>query len=308
MTCDVIMPVFNNANVLSKTLAALFSQNIPNSWQCRLIISDDGSADDTVVIVQKIEAPANWQKKVITGKHAGPGAARNRGLEIADSDIVFFLGADILLRPGALAHHLTFHEQHPEVSAAALGMVKWDPRLLPTPLMEWMVHGGQQNDFDSLLGKTTADPAHFLYASHVTLKRSLIQNLRFPEHAGYGWEDLMLGDALARRGLKLYVLHQAIGLHHHFYSVEQVAGRQRFVGRNLSHQSIPHRSLFNHLRRALFIVLGGQIILGLILKKFSFRSLPRLFLLFTSTEFWRGMWKSHSGLLPLFRENSRFSL
>ena len=80
--------------------------------------------------------------QVITGSHTGAAGARNRALAHAHGDIVLFLGADISLRPQALAEHLRFHEAHPAVHAGALGFVLWDPRLRPTPLMEWMTHGG----------------------------------------------------------------------------------------------------------------------------------------------------------------------
>lgn len=309
MTCDVIIPAFNSARVLPETLTALFTQDIPKHWQCRLIVSDDGSMDDTVLVAQKIEAPSSWQKNVITGQHAGPGAARNCALEITTAEIIFFLGADILLCPGALREHFMFHEQHPEGEAAALGMVKWDPRLSPTPLMGWMTHGGQQNDFDSLLGSRLADPSHFFYASHLSLKRSLIQNLRFTEHAGYGWEDLAMGRKLEQRGIRLYVLSYAIGLHHHFYTVGDIARRQRSVGENIPVGQIPRRSFLNHVRRACFVLLGGQAFLKWFLVTCSGRySFPRLFLVFTSNEFWQGVWESHSGFLPFLRGKIRFFL
>lgn len=309
MTCDVIIPAFNNAAVLPETLAALLAEHIPPGWQCYLIISDDGSTDNTLPIAQNTPTPAGWQKKIITGNHAGPGAARNRALDVATAEIIFFLGADIILRPGVLAQHLKFHEQHPEQFAAALGMVRWNPRLPPTPLMEWMTHGGQQNDFDSVLGKTTADPKKYFYASHLSLKHSLIQNLRFPEIPGYGWEDMMFGRTMAQRGLTLHVLPQAIGLHHHVSAVDHITQRQQAVGRNLDYQFVPPRSFWNHIRRALFVYCGGQIFLTWFLVKCSGRySLPRLFLVFTSNEFWRGVWTSQGGLLPFLRKYFRFSL
>jgi len=170
--CDIIIPTFNSASILRRTLPALFSQSVPKPWSVRLIIADDGSADQTIAVVRNMAPPASWHRTLlVTGPHTGAAGARNRGLDHATAGLVLFLGADIILRPTALAAHLNFHNNYPDNRDAALGMVKWDPRLKPSPFMEWMIHGGGQNDFDSLLGQTQADPRHFFYGSHLSLKK-----------------------------------------------------------------------------------------------------------------------------------------
>jgi glycosyltransferase involved in cell wall biosynthesis len=312
MKCDIIIPAYQAAAALPKTLAALAAQAVPPRWQVRLIVSDDGSTDSTVKIAQTFLLPAGWEKDVLKGPHAGPAAARNRGLKAADGDVVVFVGADIILQPGSLARHLEFHQDQP-AAHAALGMVRWDPRLPPSPLMEWMAHGGQQNDFDSLLGQSQADPRTHWYGSHLSLKRTMAQTLLFPEGlAGYGWEDLSVGREAAQRGVKLFILHRAVGLHCHAYTPRAIGARQYAVGLNmLRFQSLhprekimPRRSLANHVRRAIFILCGGQTLLFWCIvisgKQFS---LPRLFLVFTATQFWRGVWRSHGGFLAFLRKN-----
>src|SRR5688572_10175381 len=136
MKCDVIIPTYQAATVLPETVKALATQTIPPGWQVWLIVSDDGSTDSTVKVASELPLPAPWEKIVKEGPHTGPAAARNRGLEVAQGDVILFLGADIILQPGSLAAHLQFHEHHP-ASHAALGAVRWDPRLFPTPFMEW---------------------------------------------------------------------------------------------------------------------------------------------------------------------------
>ena len=62
MTCDVIIPVFNNAKVLPSTLKALFSQQLSFGWKVRVIISDDGSMDDTVLIARQLCRASGWSQ------------------------------------------------------------------------------------------------------------------------------------------------------------------------------------------------------------------------------------------------------
>ena len=172
-TCDIVIPTYNSADVLPYTLRALFNQPIPQNWAVCLIISDDGSSDTTLATLKQHLAPSSWLPTItVTGPHTGVAGARNRGLAVARADIILLLGADIIITVGTLAAHLNFHAAHPHKLEGALGMIKWDPRLPPTPFMEWMVHGGPQNNFDALLGQTTADPAHFFYGSHISFKKS----------------------------------------------------------------------------------------------------------------------------------------
>jgi glycosyltransferase involved in cell wall biosynthesis len=233
--CDIIIPTYNSAAVILPTLQALFAEPIPISWQPRIIIVDDGSSDNTIQLVRSIPIPSTWRSMlVIPTKHTGVATARNAATAASDADILLFLGADIVVRPHTLEQHLVFHDLYKQPHIAALGMVKWDPRALPTPLMEWMMHGGPQNDFDALLGSTTADPRHWFYGSHISIKRLYLGKEPFPTlYTRYGWEDLDCGRALAERGLQLYILHQALGLHNHNYSVAAVCRRQSEAGRML---------------------------------------------------------------------------
>lgn len=310
MTCDIIIPTYNNRPVLPVTLAALFAQAIPNGWNTHIIVSDDGSTDNTLASLDSLTSlplpSPSWRLTVMTGPHTGPGGARNRALARSKADIIFFLGADILLRPGSLRAHLKFHSTNPATTDAALGMVRWDPRLRHSPFMEWMTHGGQQNAFDDLLGRLTADPRHYFYGSHLSLKRAVLPHPAFTESLAGGWEDLELGQRLADRSLTLHVLHHAIGLHRHFYSIVAMRKRALAAGENLARYQalhphtplLPSRSPLKHFLRWFFIVAGMQAALGLTLRFLSARfSTPRLFMVYTANQFWRGVWRSKGGFL-----------
>lgn len=301
-TCDVIIPTYNNEKVLALSLEALFSQDIPADWVCRCIISDDGSHDRTLELVQSYAPEVSWKPTiVVTSKHSGVAGARNRGVDMADGDVIFFLGADIVLRPGALQKHLEYHSEFPDVMDAAVGMVKWDPRIHPSPLMEWMIHGGGQNAFDALLGTHEADPRHAFYCSNISLKRQALSTTRFSEaYKEYGWEDFDLGRRLAQDGIRLTVLHNAIGLHHHYYSVEALYKRQEAVGRGLVEyqQQFPNDAIapgFSYVRRLkvlLYIYTGLRSLAKASMHVLATRyAIPGLFSRVTAAEFWRGVFQ-----------------
>jgi glycosyltransferase involved in cell wall biosynthesis len=301
-TCDVIIPTYNVARVIPQTLAALWPQTVPAGWSVRVVLADDGSTDDTRQVIKKNLATAAWPTLFLPGEHAGPAVTRNRALSVATGELVLFLGADILLRPNALATHLQWHTDHPQAEVGAVGMIRWDPRLRPTSLMEWMMHGGPQNNFDDLLGRLWAEPAQAFYGAQASLKRSFLGSDRFATtFQGYGWEDLELGRRLQQRGLRLRVLHTALGLHHHFYSVSQIAHRQQQAGRGLVHYQrlypaatlLARGSRRRQLKRVVWVYLGLFAVLRLMVRLVTRgnRATPRLFMAFCTGELWRGALK-----------------
>ncbi len=298
--CDIIIPAYNSGAAIARVLTALYQQAIPNSWLCRVIISDDGSTDRTILIARQIKPPPAWLEPIIlSGRHGGVAAARNRGISASTASVILLLGADIILRPSALSAHLSWHQLHPDPRRAALGFVVWDPAIIPTPFMEWMVHGGTQNNFDDLLGRRTADPSHFFYGSHLSCKRSLLQASGFSTiYQGYGWEDLDLGRRLKARGLKLSVLPGAIGLHHHFYTARQIFRRQLSIGQNLAiyqhqHKSapiLPRPSLKYRLVYNLCYYSGiFSLLMSIVSKTSTFIASPRIFEFLISSLLYTGL-------------------
>ena len=91
---SVIIPTYNSENFIAKTLETLYSQTYNNY---EVIVSDDGSTDNTVGVVRSLFLQNSSRKKaLLINKHEGPGAARNKGIEVASQDWVSFLDSDDL--------------------------------------------------------------------------------------------------------------------------------------------------------------------------------------------------------------------
>ncbi|HBE90159.1 MAG: hypothetical protein A3E37_00915 [Candidatus Andersenbacteria bacterium RIFCSPHIGHO2_12_FULL_46_9] len=302
--CAVIIPVFNNAQQLPLTLPALFGQSIPSHWQISAVLSDDGSTDESLITARRLCHASSWPYQIISSPHAGAGTARNHAIAQSSSSLLLFLGADIVLRPGSLMAHLNFHSHYPDAQIAALGFVVWDPRLHPTPLMEWMTHGGSQNNFDALLGQAVADPNHYFYGSHLSLKRSVLPSPPFrPQYNSYGWEDIDLGRRLAaQKNLQLSVLPEAIGHHYHYYSTQRVLDRQQAAGHGFrlfqsQHPSVavPKTNSLSHwFKHALIYYSGLLFIIRQITKIISPKySLPLIYKIAINSHFWYGFYHTY---------------
>ncbi len=298
---DILIPVYSRVPVLKQALEALWQQAIPSGWEVGTIISDDGSPGRLSEVVSATSPPSAWRDvRILRQSHQGIAAARNRALQASQADIIVWLGADIILRPLALAKHLYFHQEHPEANAGAVGYVVWDPLLRPTAFMQWMIHGGPQNNFDGVLGEKTADPRHYFYGSHISLKRSFVSTATFRSgYEPYGWEDLDMGHQLHARGLQLHVLHRAVGLHHHRYPAKAIYRRQQATGATVSlfidTNKISESQELTSVRRAkvfFYRFTGLRALFFMIISTYGEKhSLPRLYHWATAGEFWYGVIK-----------------
>ncbi|WP_404311774.1 glycosyltransferase [Agrococcus terreus] len=87
---SVIMPVKDRAHVIGRAIASVQAQS-STRWQ--LIVVDDGSADETLEVVEGLAA-ADSRIMVVQSERAGVSAARNTGLRLATGEYVAFLDSD----------------------------------------------------------------------------------------------------------------------------------------------------------------------------------------------------------------------
>ncbi|MBI5563604.1 MAG: glycosyltransferase [Chloroflexi bacterium] len=93
---SVIMPVYNGAAYLDRSLSALKASTRPPD---EIIVIDNGSTDSSVE-----PARAHGARVLITPNgQRGPAQARNRGAAAATGDVLVFVDADVVVRPEALA-------------------------------------------------------------------------------------------------------------------------------------------------------------------------------------------------------------
>lgn len=287
-TCDIIIPTYNGSAKLKRhVIPALQAQSIPYGWEVRIIICDDGSEKP---YHDQYTWAFPWRPPhLLALSHGGRSHARNAGINASQADILLFLADDIVVQHGALAAHLLFHEHHNNTHEGALGYIRWDSTIEPTPFMEWMMHGGQQNDYDAILGLRTCDASKFFYGSFVSVKRSFLGNDRFSEaFTIYGWEDIELGSRLAAKGFSLSFVHNARALHRHMYSAAAILKRQYFVGTGATNMNT---TTTRWMRHALYWLSGARFLTRMFMRKYGNRvNTPWLFQYVTAGEFWYGVY------------------
>ena len=102
---SVIIPVYNGAETIGRALDSILKQTWPAH---EIIVIDDGSTDQTEAIVRGYGAPVRYVRQ----KNAGPSAARNHGVSLAEGDWIAFLDADDWYYPTRLQLHAELIKTH----------------------------------------------------------------------------------------------------------------------------------------------------------------------------------------------------
>jgi len=91
MTFSVVIPTLNRPDVLEETLVSIRQQNIQPE---QIIIIDQSSDDRTKVLCRRY-----CEVLYIHSTVKSISIARNTGIDVVDSDIIFFLDDDVELLP-----------------------------------------------------------------------------------------------------------------------------------------------------------------------------------------------------------------
>jgi len=109
ITLSVIIPNYNGAVFLPACLRSVFAQIASD---CEVILVDDGSTDNSVDLVRHnfSDALESGQLTLICTENAGPGAARNTGVQAARGVYIAFLDSDDFILPGYITRIQTVLE------------------------------------------------------------------------------------------------------------------------------------------------------------------------------------------------------
>lgn len=89
----IVIPVYNSDEYLKETLKCIQYQTYKN---IEIILIDDESDDNSNIIIRHF-CDDDPRFKVDRIKHSGVTAARNRGVVIADSDLIIFIDSDDII-------------------------------------------------------------------------------------------------------------------------------------------------------------------------------------------------------------------
>ncbi len=220
---SVVIPTFNNREVLGRALDAMFAQEFPKE-RYEVVILDDGSTDGTGEMVRDLPSPIrvnyHWQP------NRGRAAARNAGSRLAQGRVLLYLDSDIIAAPDLLRRHAAYYarDQRP---IGVQGRTLIHPRSRTSPFMK------TKELLPDLTPRrrTNLSPYHVITRNLSIRAEDLWAVGGFDESfPGYGWEDIELGLRLHARGVRFYYDAGAIGYHDDVETLPRTRDKVRQAG------------------------------------------------------------------------------
>ena len=107
---SVVIPLYNKEKAIVKTIASVLNQTYTDF---ELIVVDDGSKDNSLLVVKAVDDP---RVRVIHKKNGGVSSARNRGIKEAKGEYVALLDGDDLWEPTFLEEQVKLIHDFPEAA------------------------------------------------------------------------------------------------------------------------------------------------------------------------------------------------
>lgn len=199
---SVVIPAYNAAGTLADCLAALSRQvDVPAPFE--VLVVDDGSYDDTAAVVRRFNV------MLLQQPHAGPAAARNRGIQAARGELVFFTDADCIPADNWLAAMVRPFEARPEVVGCKGVCATWQ-----TELIACFAQVEYEVKYQALAACDTID---FVDTSSAGYRRSALSSAKGfdPSFPVASVEDVELAFRLSAQGYRLVFNPAAVVWHQH---------------------------------------------------------------------------------------------
>ncbi|MDI3273908.1 glycosyltransferase family 2 protein [Pseudomonas sp. MDT1-16] len=107
---SIVAPCFNAQKYLEDAIKSIFAQDYPN---IEVIIVDDGSSDDSLAILKRLQQTYDFQ--LYSQPNQGVSAALNHGLRYAKGVYVSTPDLDDIMLPESVRIRADYLDQHPNV-------------------------------------------------------------------------------------------------------------------------------------------------------------------------------------------------
>jgi teichuronic acid biosynthesis glycosyltransferase TuaG len=202
---SVICPTFNSAKFVDRALESVLSQT---ERPLEVIVVDDGSTDDTVVVARRaLDRRPEVPGTVVETPHRGPGVARNSGVRRARGSWIAFIDSDDAWHPRKLEVVGRTITAHPDVNLVCHG----EERVLLDGTRRQLDYGAWYDPHRPLPPQLYA--RNFLSTSAVTCLRQLLEDTGLFDEALMSSQDYELWLRMSPKMRPVFV-REILGTYH----------------------------------------------------------------------------------------------
>lgn len=219
MKLTIAIPTHNRARTLAETLAGLGQLSLPSGVEAECLVVDNNSSDDTAAVVEARAAQIPIALRRVFEPRTGSSFARNRAVDDAAGDLIFFIDDDVIVDPRWACELLAEIERRNLDAACGLVLPRWPapppPWLGPQLHVRLAVHHPQR-----AAGNAGWEKLSNYFSANAGFRRSAFERFgRFREDLGVvggnprSGEDTELFARILGRGGKMGFAERAI-VHH----------------------------------------------------------------------------------------------
>jgi glycosyltransferase involved in cell wall biosynthesis len=261
---SVVIPTYNRKATLAEVLRPV--QDDPATGEVIVVV--DGSQDGSYELLLDWSV-ADPRIRPIFQENGGDGAARQRGLEEAQFDVVVVLDDDVIAGPGLISAHL----QHHSDGERRLVLGYMPTRIPPTRYPGAITTMLYAEEYEAQCGKYEDDPGTLLrnfWMGNVSIDRRGALEIRFDtrlplrRHA-----DMDFGLRCLKAGYKARFDRSLLATHSHSRTLEQFVADARKSGADRwplmqeypeLARTIDPSSEASGIERAVVAIVGGPLV------------------------------------------------
>ena len=196
---SIVIPTYNRVNYIETNLKILTLQSCSNF---EVVVVDDGSSQDVFSVCKNFENVLDLKYIRQRDVPWNQAVAKNLGIKLSSSDVLFIVDDDAFLMPTCLQEHVNAHRQHDKVMV--FGEVLLCESLNPNDMFDYInknkyPEGGRIRSFRMLQQNFSVKKKHVLEINGYD-----------EDFAGrYGYEDKNFWDRLGLLGCQVHQLNEA---------------------------------------------------------------------------------------------------
>ena len=191
---SVVIPAYNAEKTIADCLDSVNDQTYPD---IEIIVINDGSADQTLKLLEEYQRFSLRPLRIYTQKNAGPSVARNCGISLAKGEYIAFLDADDRWVKDKIENQLKVFESDRSIGLVA-GLISVGKAVRNKEKFQV-----KQISLNQLIFKNC------FVTSTVVCKKSSLNSIGFNNHQKYA-EDYRVWLEVAASGVKCVVLQQYV--------------------------------------------------------------------------------------------------